>query len=288
MRLDRRQVLAGLGAVAATPAGALARPAGPALWQVRRRGAKVFLFGDNPNQRVAWRSERIEAALGQSAVLWKETPEAGGDASALFFAKGVDAARPLSTWLTPKDRARVTAAAAAVNLGDSALERFRPWLAAIFLEDGFAAHAGFKPQFGPEHDLAEMARAAGKPIHSEFADEAAIVEEFASFSPAAEVGALMRAVDDIQAGPGAADREAAAWAAGDQRLDLAAVLHIRAAYPDYYQRILVERNRRWPARIRGMLDGGGTSFVLVGGDHLVGPDSIQHALAAIGLEARRV
>jgi uncharacterized protein YbaP (TraB family) len=288
MRLDRRQVLAGLGAAAITPVRALARPSGPALWEVRNRGAAVFLFGDNPNQRAPWRSDRIEAALDESAVLWKETPDAGGNASQLFFAKGVDTARPLSTWLTSKDRARVTAAAAAVNLGDAALERFRPWLAGIFLEDGFNAHMGFKPEYGPERDLVQIAKSAGKPIRSEFPDEATIVDEFASFSPAAEVGALMRAVDDIEAGPAAADREAAAWAAGDQRLDLAAVLRWRAAYPDYYQRILVERNRRWPARIGAMLDGGGASFVLVGGDHLIGPDSIQHQLAAIGLAARRV
>jgi uncharacterized protein YbaP (TraB family) len=288
MDWNRRKVFAGLGMAMAAPVSAWARPLGPALWEVRARGARVFLFGDNPAQKTPWRSDRIEAALSASAVLWKETPEAGGNASALFFARGVDPARPLSTWLTASDRARVSAAAAAVGLGDVALERFRPWLAAIFLEDGFNTHAGFKPENGPERDLTGIAKAEGKPIRSEFADEAAIVDYFAGFSRAAEVGALMRAVADIEAGLGAAEQEAAAWAAGEQRLDLAAVLRMRQAYPDYYQCILVERNRRWPARIRGMLHAGGTSFVLVGGDHLVGPDSIQRQLAAGGLEARRI
>ena len=37
-----------------------------------------------------------------------------------------------------------------------------------------------------------------------------------------------------------------------------------------------------------MLDGGGTTFVLVGGDHLVGPDSVLSQLATVGLHARRV
>jgi len=37
-----------------------------------------------------------------------------------------------------------------------------------------------------------------------------------------------------------------------------------------------------------MLDGGGTTFVLVGGDHLVGPDSVQNQLAAAGMRVRRV
>src|SRR5580693_6637674 len=56
MEPDRRHVLAGLGIVALTPVPALARPSGPAMWKVRRRDATVFLFGDNPNQRVPWRS----------------------------------------------------------------------------------------------------------------------------------------------------------------------------------------------------------------------------------------
>ncbi|HLI65284.1 MAG TPA: TraB/GumN family protein [Caulobacteraceae bacterium] len=288
MGWNRRQVVAAAGLAAVARSTVFAEQAGPALWVARSGPAKVYLFGDNPYQRTPWRSPRIEAALAESTVLWRETPEGGGDAMGLFLAKGADPARPLSAWLTAKDRARVAAAAAAVRLGDAALERFRPWLAAIFLEDGFEAACGFKAQNGPTAVLTALARGAGKPIRSEFPDEAQIVDDFAGFSPAAEVGALMRAVGDIEAGPAAAERNAEAWAAGDQSLDLAAVLRMRRDFPDYYQRILVDRNRRWPARIRTMLDGGGTSFVLIGGDHLVGPDSVQRRLAAVGLEARRV
>ena len=255
---------------------------------MRDSDATVFLFGDNPAHRAPWRSARVEAPLNASAVFWKETPEAGPGAAALFFAKGVDPTHPLSSWLSPKERARVTAAAAEVGLSDSTLERLRPWLAAVFLDSAFNAHAGFKDEYGPAHDLASLAKAAGKPIRTEFPDEQSIVDYFASFSPVAEVGALLRAVGDIEAGPEAALQNARAWAAGDQRLDLAAVLRMRDAYPDYYQAILVERNRRWAPRVRAMLDGGGTTFVLVGGDHLVGPDSIQAQLAAAGMRARRV
>ncbi len=158
----------------------------------------------------------------------------------------------------------------------------------MVLEDSFNAHAGFAAQNAPGSVLTAIAEAAGTPIRSEFPDTAAVVDYFASLSSAAEVGALLRAVDDVEAGPAAAERQATAWAAGDQRADLAAVLRMRRAYPDYYQAILAERNRRWPARIRAMLDGGGTSFVLVGSYHLVGPDSVQRKLADAGMSARRI
>ena len=277
------------GAIAATaPALAWAYPADAAMWAVRDGRAKVFLFGDNPSLRTPWRSARFDAALTESAVFWKETPDAGPGASAPFMAKGIDPARPLASWLTPKDLARVGAAAMSVGLAPVLLARLHPWLAGVFLDSSFRSHSGFKPEYGPESQLIAAAKAAGKPVHSEFPDEASVVDYFATFSPAAERGELLRAVDDIEAGPDAAQRDAEAWAIGDQRPDLQRVLQIRSVYPEYYQAILVARNRRWAPRVRAMLDGGGTSFVLVGGDHLVGPDSVLAQLMATGMTARRV
>ena len=288
MNWTRRSLLAA-GAIGATaPSLAWAYPADAAMWEVRDGRAKVFLFGDNPSLRTPWRSARFDAALNESAVFWKETPDAGPGANALFVAKGIDPARPLSTWLTPKDRARVAAAAATVGLAPVLLQRLRPWLAGVFLDSGFRSHFGFRPENGPEYQLSAAAKAAGKPLHSEFPDEAAIVDYFAGFSPAAEVGELLRAVDDIEAGPDAAQREAEAWAIGDQRYDIQRVRQVRRVYPEYYQAILVARNRRWAPRIRAMLDGGGTTFVLVGGEHLAGPDSVLAQLEAAGMTARRV
>ena len=288
MNWTRRSLMAAGAIGAAAPSLAWAYPADAAMWELRDGRAKVFLFGDNPSLRTPWRSARFDAALNESAVFWKETPDAGAGASALFMAKGIDPARPLASWLTPKDLARVGAAAMSVGLAPVLLARLHPWLAGVFLDSGFRSHSGFKPEYGPEYQLSAAAKAAGKPVHSEFPNEAAVVDYFASFSPAAEVGELLRAVEDIEAGPDAAQREAQAWAIGDQRFDIQRVRQLSRAYPEYYQAILVARNRRWAPRIRAMLDGGGTTFVVVGSDHLAGPDSVLAQLRAAGLTARRV
>jgi uncharacterized protein YbaP (TraB family) len=248
----------------------------------------VFLFGDAGPMRTPWRSAHIEAAVGKSAVFWKETPDAGPEAAALLFAKGVDPARPLSTWLTPEDRARAGAAAETVGLSAASLERFRPWLAAQFLESTFYSHFGFRADYGPEHDLVSMARAAGKPVRSEFPDMAAVATFAAGFSRAAEIQSLLRAVADIEAGPDYAERWVEAWAVGDQSFDLHEVRQMMQRYPALYQEYVIDRNRLWPARFRSMLEGGGTTFVLVGGGHLVGPGSVLVQLAAAGMRARRV
>jgi uncharacterized protein YbaP (TraB family) len=288
MAWTRRSLLAAGAIRAAAPSLAWAYPAEAALWEVRDGHAKVYLFGDSGPLRSPWRSARFDAALNESAVFWKETPDPGPGANALFMAKGIDPARPLSTWLIPEDRARVAAAAVSVGLAPVLLEGLRPWLAAVFLDSSFRSHFGFKDENGPEHSLSVAAKAAGKPVRTEFPDEAAIVDYFAGFSRAAEIGALLRAVDEIGAGPDVAQRAAEAWAVGDLRPEIQEVQRLSRAYPDYYQAILVTRNRRWAPRFRAMLDSGETTFVLVGGDHLVGPDSVQNQLAAAGMEARRI
>src|SRR5471030_1771945 len=134
MNWTRRSLLAAGAIGAATPSLAWAYPADAAIWEVRDGRAKVFLFGDVGGMRTPWRSARIEAALNESSVFWKETPDAGPRAMSLFLAKGVDPARPLSTWLTPTTHARVGAAAETVGLTSAGLERFRPWVVAQFLD----------------------------------------------------------------------------------------------------------------------------------------------------------
>ena len=53
-------------------------------------------------------------------------------------------------------------------------------------------------------------------------------------------------------------------------------------------RFLVERNRNWIPRIQRMLDEPGSVFILVGGAHLAGDDSILRLLAAEGLAVQRI
>jgi uncharacterized protein len=63
---------------------------------------------------------------------------------------------------------------------------------------------------------------------------------------------------------------------------------MRRDHPRLHERMIVERNRAWVPRIAGMLREPGSVFVLVGGAHLAGDDSIVRLLADEGMEARRV
>jgi hypothetical protein len=270
---------------AAAPALARADDDSYPLWEVRDADAKVFLFGDGSSVSDPWRSARIEAAFNQSAVFWKETPDPAPGDMAKYVAKGLDKAHPLSTWLTPEQRDRVAAAAVSAGTTYAFLEPLQPWLAVGALSSAYAQHQ--KPLPDPLPVLTAAAKNAGKPIRTEYPDIDSLIAWASGMSHAAQVQYLMYTIETNEAGPVTLERRAA-WAAGDFRLEAQRVAHLKAAYPDLYEPLEADRNRRWPARFRAMLDGGGTTFVLVGADHLVGPDSVLVQLNAAGMRARRV
>ena len=288
MDWNRRSFLAAGLASGAVTKPVWAKPQDAALWEVQRDRSKVYLFGDGGPLRKPWRSARIEAALHDSAVLWKEVPAGGLGAALEAFDAGIDPFEPLSSWLSWKDRNRVAAAAAAVGVGALGLEYSKPWLAAQFLQGSFYAKFGFEQANSADSILPAIAKGAGKPIRAEFAEMAEVIEFASSLSRPAQIQSLLSIVDVIEAGPDSETRRASAWAVGDDSLETRNIGRWMKIYPDFYREVVVARNRRWPARIRTMLMGGGTSFVLVGGDHLLGPDSIQAQLALAGMTARRL
>ena len=279
----RRGFLAALASTA--PALAWAHGDRPLLWQVSAGAAKVFLFGDAPSL-TPWRSPRVEAAFSQSATFWKETPDPGPGDYAKYVAKGVDHQRPLSTWLTADERSRVAAAATTAGTTYAALEPLEPWLAAGFLSMAFAR--GRPALSEPLAILTQAAKSAGKPVRTEYPDIDSLIAWASGMSPAAQVQYLFYNIEAGEAGADDLARRIGAVARGDLTLEAAEVARKMRNYPLAYEADTGSRNRAWPARFRTMLAGGGTTFVLVGVDHLVGPQSVLVELARAGMPARRL
>jgi len=74
-----------------------------------------------------------------------------------------------------------------------------------------------------------------------------------------------------------------AWRNGHQDEMAALSLdEMRRDFPGIYQQLLVERNQNWLPRIEAMLKDPGTEMVLMGALHLVGKESVLHALREKG------
>ena len=80
------------------------------------------------------------------------------------------------------------------------------------------------------------------------------------------------------------DRLVDGWAQSDaQALVKEVITPPRRDTPGVYTRLLVDRNRRFTARIEQMLKGSGHVFVVVGVGHLVGPDGVPAMLRRDGV-----
>src|SRR5690349_14686717 len=125
MDFSRRRILAAAVASGLAPAvaNAAAAPADTQpLWLIQKGGAKVYLYGNGGSVTPKWSAPRVEAAFAESTVFWKETPEQAPADRPLFAQAGVDLRRPLSTWLTPEEKAHVAAAAERAGTTYAAIE----------------------------------------------------------------------------------------------------------------------------------------------------------------------
>lgn len=283
-------LVAGIGLVAAC----LPASADPALWVARGPHATVYLFGTihvlRKNER--WESPEIAKALATSQEIWLEVPHLDDAAQTrkITAQLGFDRRHPLSTVLPRKDLMRLDKVARAIGVaqGEKAFEPMRPWLVAVALEAAVIEHAGYDPRDGVEQRLLHDKFARGKPIRG-FETFAQQMHFFSDLSVPLEIELLENTMQDFDDGPKELNALVRAWMSGDQAaITRIMVDEVKQPFPALYRTILVDRNRRWAARIAQMLDGSGVKFVAVGAAHLAGPDSVQAALKRRGIAVTRI
>jgi uncharacterized protein YbaP (TraB family) len=289
--VSKRVATAALALFGALSMAAAPASAEPALWVVRDADSTVYLFGTIHVLRpeTEWRTPKIDAAYRSARELWIETSEGGDPAAtqALVVRLGASPTTPLSSRLTPPDRARLTTAAAAAGLPAAALEPMRPWLAALTLTVAPVIKAGYDPAKGVDKVLEAQAKADGKPVRT-FETMEQQFRFFADLPEAQEMQFLRATLDEADDGVAQIDAMAAAWAEGDiGALERTLIADMRRDYPQVYDLLLKDRNVVWAKQIQQLLAGSGVHFIAVGAGHLVGPDSVQAQLRAAGIGAAR-
>lgn len=78
------------------------------------------------------------------------------------------------------------------------------------------------------------------------------------------------------------------WKTGDTgSLEKLVVDDMRLNYPNMYQSLLVERNKRWLPQIEQMLLTDEVEFVLVGAAHVIGADGLLKSLVELGYKVEQ-
>jgi uncharacterized protein YbaP (TraB family) len=161
------------------------------------------------------------------------------------------------------------------NVPEAQFSRLRPWALVI------AFTSGSTNSLGVESYLSQRAHTNHKPIEGleSFREHAEIISGLNDHQ-----AQLVLLAGFIPQAPGTDKRKqiVSAWRAGN--VD-ALAQDTRNAYrdlPSFYQRLIVDRNRKWIPKIERYLQDRQTSFVVAGAGHMGGPDGVLALLKARG------
>jgi uncharacterized protein len=266
----------------------------PALFAVRDADSTIYLYGSIHVRPAGsdWGGPSAHAALAASTDVWTEmdiSPET--DARGQDLARQLSAAppdRPLSSWLTPDENARLDALQQRLHIPAGALEHLQPWAASLTLTLVPIVQAGYDPQSGVDRDVDAYADAHHLREHAfETIDEQ--LGFLAHLSPQLQHQMLLEAIDEADQGPAELAQMTTAWEHGDvDALQRIVVDETRNDYPELYDVLFRRRNAAWLQVIMQELQGSGTAFIVVGAGHLLGPDGLVAQLRAHGVRVERV
>ncbi|MCA1662212.1 MAG: TraB/GumN family protein [Novosphingobium sp.] len=266
------------------------QPLSPALWLIKDDDTTIYLFGTIHALRpgVPWFGGKVEQAFAESGTLVTEIADVGSleVAQALLGNALLSDRKSLRGMMSEADRAAFDAALAKALIPPAALDRFKPWYAAVVLSTLPLLRAGFKLEEGVEIQLAARAKAAGK---SQEALETAAYQLglFDALPVANQLAYLRQVVAGLDTITAQVDTLIGEWGEGDAD-GLAQAMNAEEADAGLLEALLTRRNKAWAEWIDTRLDQPGTVFVAVGAGHLAGPGSVQEQLSARGLASTRL
>jgi uncharacterized protein YbaP (TraB family) len=301
--MSRVFTAAALLALASIATPALAQPAQPSLaelaarrsatpsrhlvWRVARDGRTVaYLVGSihlltqyayplPPIFDTIWAETRVlveEVDFGEAA----DSSTAAGAAAGALLPEG----QTLKTLLDAATYARVTEKAVSAGMPMVLLDRMKPWLVAMTLMVPELQHAGFDPAKGLDRHFFERAKTDGRPVRG-LETTAYQLERMNGLPLGLQVDMLKAYLDDMDQQVQSLQALVRGWRTGDVAALEALLLKEFRDSPEVYQRLLVERNRNWVPKISECA-AAQPCMVVVGGAHLLGPDSVVALLTRAG------
>lgn len=187
----------------------------------------------------------------------------------------------LSALLDRETYVLVQNSAAAAGMPMLVLDRMQPWLVAMTLAVPALRRSGFDPALGLDQHFYERAKAAKRPVRG-LETVAYQLDRLGGLPMAVQVDMLRAVLADVETQVAAVTDLVAAWKTGDVAALERLLLKEFRESPEVYQRLLVERNQAWAPKIAACVTEPAPCLVVVGGAHLVGPDSVVALLRQSG------
>ena len=231
-----------------------------------------------------------ERAFAESHTLVEEVDLGAASDPALVLPIAAQAmltdGRTLSTLLDRETAALVAAKATAAGLPMLAVERMKPWLAAMTLAVPALQRAGYDPSLGLDRHFYDRAQAIVRPVRG-LETAASQIAALDALPMPVQIDMLKAVLSDIETQVSGVAEIVRAWRAGDVAALERLLLDEFRESPDVYQRVLVDRNRAWVPQIAACASEAAPCLVVVGGAHLVGTDSVVAMLTTAGFRVEQ-
>ncbi|HEY3798044.1 MAG TPA: TraB/GumN family protein [Caulobacteraceae bacterium] len=261
----------------------------PPVWVVRSKTTTLVLFGSihllPPG--LDWRPAALDDALAHAGELWFELPiDAVSDNLAAHTAQtrgSLPQGRRLADLLSADEQAKLAQAAAQLHCDPTALDRMWPWMADFTLSVAEDSGGGADASNGVEEQIQAITPLTVRRMGFENARQQ--IGFLAGAPVKDQIASLDWTLHEVDDDPASYKRVVDEWMAGDMTaLQADAVAQLKTIAPTLYDRLLVDRNRRWAATLASRLRYPGEVVVIVGVGHLIGPDGLPALLRAQGYE----
>jgi uncharacterized protein YbaP (TraB family) len=189
--------------------------------------------------------------------------------------------RTLEQLIAPDVFAEVKRRAEKAGLPMMAIQRMKPWLAALTLTAPTLQAAGFRAELGVDKHFFDRAKTAGMKRQA-LETLSYQLDRFDQLSPKLQEAMLKATLDDLDTQVKNVNALARSWAAGDAKSIEVLLLGAFLESPELYERLLVERNRNWIPTVETCVLQNSACFIVVGAAHLVGPHGVPALLEKKG------
>jgi len=263
------------------------------LWRVRSATNTVYLLGSIHIMRPDGfpLAVVIESAFASSsvAVFEVDLSAAGTVDTALgaLAAGALPEGRTLADVVSPETYRLAQQRLAEAGYDMAGMQRMRPWMVATTVALAELRRAGYSPADGVDQHFQRRAVDAGmRVIGLETVDEQLAL--FADLTPEEDEAFLVQTLRELATLIPQVDELTAVWRSGRTAEVEALLAEGFAAFPRLYERLVVDRNRRWLPQIEALLAGDQRAFVAVGALHLVGERGVVELLRARGYQVEQL
>jgi uncharacterized protein len=270
--------------------GRAVEPGHHILWEVKGRHNTVYLLGSvhmlKPEQS-ALPSEAINAYQHAGTLVMEldlnDTSGAAtlaGNSAVTLLPEGQTLEAQLGAALYSRFKVR----ASALGFDPGLAAHFQPWFAALVLEQLQLTGQGFDARVGVDMQLAARAQTDGKPLIGleTLADQLGI---FSSMTLAQQRDYMNSTLQETADDANETAQVVRAWQSGDTQQLERLLREGSADSPELFQKLTVDRNRRWLPRLTQMLGDDRNYLVVVGALHLIGHDGVVDLLQREGYTA---